>query len=388
MNISALNKEKCCGCALCASICPKGAIHMTPDELGNLYPSVDEKCIDCGKCLSVCSYNGEHELKEPIATFAACRTDKERLTKSSSGGVFAAIAESLNLSDEWYVAGCILDENLVPKHLVTSNKIEIEKMYGSKYVQSNIQDVYVQIKDKLKAGYKVLFSGTPCQVSAIQKYTKNHENLYTIEVICHGVTSPEMFDSYLLMYNKKQIREFIFRDKKQGWSFNNLIFYKDGRKKKINHRLSSYMTYFLNGETYRDCCYSCPFAKEMRGADLTIGDYWGIIKEKQSKGDFNSENGVSCLLTNSEKGRFLVDLAPITKYEVPYESIRKGNEPLNHPSTHTNRRFDVFRMWMENRNWIDVDKFFLKKDYSVMFKFWSIVPVKLQHLIRVVLGKR
>lgn len=388
MNVADLDKKQCCGCAYCITICPKSAIHMSLDECGALIPVVNQNCVDCGLCVSKCPYNALLSLKEPIATFAACRKEQDKIMKSSSGGVFAAIAESLNLSDEWYVAGCILDDNFIPKHIVSSDIQEIEKMYGSKYVQSDIQYVYAEIKEKLKNGYKVLFSGTPCQVNAIQKFTQNNENLYTIEVICHGVTSPEMFSSYLSLYNKENIKTFVFRDKNQGWTYNNLIVYKDGKRKKINHRLSSYMTYFLNGETYRESCYSCIFAKHLRGADITLGDFWGVVRECQANPNFSAEKGVSCLLVNTKKGYDLINHASILKNEVPYESIYKGNEPLNHPSTCTHRRSDIIEVWRKNREWKDVERYFRKHDYSVVFKFWSIIPLKVQHLIRVALGKR
>lgn len=381
--------KDCSGCALCVDICPKDCITMQPDGLGYLRPVIDDAvCIDCGLCAKKCVIVNPETTIIPQDTFAAVRTDSEKIKLSSSGGVFAAIAECL-IEKGWMVAGCILDENLNPRHILTDEVSKVRLMYGSKYVQSYTDGIYAQVATALKEGYNVLFSGTPCQVAAVKRFTKNHENLLTVEVICHGVPNVEMFHSALEAYDKAAIKHFVFRDKGQGWTFNNLITYKNGKAKKVNHRLSSYMTYFLEGETYRDSCYVCPYAKQERGADITLGDFWGVVGRREDlKEKINIEKGVSCLIVNTPKGMSVIQSSSIETFEVDYEDIKDGNEPLNHPSRHTDKRKVVISLWKQSKSWTDVHTYWKAHDYKVAYSIWSLIPMTLQHRIRLLLGKR
>lgn len=390
MNVASLDKTKCSGCGLCANVCAKQCIELMPDELGYLVPAVDAaKCTDCGLCVKSCVIENPPDLKMPLETFGAVRSDKDCVALSSSGGVFAAVAEQVISEGNWYVAGSTLDSSVSAVHILVDSLEGLKPLYGSKYVQSEMGSVYKEVKAKLAEGKKVLFSGTPCQVAAITRYTKNHPNLFTIEVICHGVANNEMFNSYLDMYGRNNIQIFYFRDKGQGWSYNNKIEYKNGKEKKLNHRMSSYMTYFLKGETYRDCCYQCPYARAERGADITIGDFWGIL---QTRPDLNEkidiEKGVSCLLVNTEKGSEIVKSAALDLYEVEYDAIRKGNGPLNEPSHHSSKREAILAEWSKRKDWKDVHAYWKKNDCKLTFILWSLVPISLQHKIRVILGKR
>ncbi|MGM9825341.1 MAG: Coenzyme F420 hydrogenase/dehydrogenase, beta subunit C-terminal domain [Paludibacteraceae bacterium] len=388
-NISGLDSSKCSGCGLCVNICPKNLISLQKDELGFIRPVVDNsRCLECGLCLKQCIIVSPMPAVQPIETYAAVRQDKEKIGKSSSGGIFAALAECA-LSKGWMVAGCILDNKQNPCHTLTTDKTLVEKMYGSKYVQSDIVSVYEDVLFSLQRGHHVLFSGTPCQIAAIKRYTKNHENLITAEVICHGVPNKEMFLSYLNMYDLVNIKKFEFRDKSQGWSFNNLFVYKNGKLKRLNHRLSSYMTYFLEGEIYRDSCYECPYAKPERVADITLGDFWGVVGQRPDlKKVIDIEKGVSCLLVNTSKGAELINHSGIEKFEVIYSTIQHGNGPLNHPSRHTLKRAAILGKWATNRDWSDVHGYWKRNDYRLSYLFWSKIPTKLQHKIRLLLGKR
>lgn len=390
MNVTSLHKTKCSGCGLCANVCAKQCIELKPDELGYLVPTVDAaKCTECGLCVKSCVIENPSDLKMPLETFGAVRSDKDSVALSSSGGVFAAVAEKVISEGNWYVVGSTLDSSVSAVHTLVDSHKSLKPLYGSKYVQSEMGGVYKEVKAKLAEGKKVLFSGTPCQVAAITRYTRSHPNLFTIEVICHGVANNEMFNSYLDMYGRNNIQIFYFRDKGQGWSFNNKIVYKNGKEKKLNHRMSSYMTYFLKGETYRDSCYQCPYARAERGADITIGDFWGIL---QTRPDLNEkidiEKGVSCLLVNTEKGSEIVRSAALDLYEVEYGAIRKENGPLNEPSHHSSKREAILAEWSKRKDWKDVHAYWKKNDRKLTFVLWSLVPISWQHKIRVMLGKR
>lgn len=391
MNVSELNIDQCSGCSLCASVCSTQSITIIPDKLGFLHPVVNmSSCLNCSLCVNKCIITNPQKQVLPQKTYAAIRKNKEKILLSSSGGIFAAIAEQVLQNDkDWSVVGCVLDKTFSAKHIVVNDVIPLVNLYGSKYVQSETTGIYEKVKSLLYAGKHVLFSGTPCQVAAVLRYTKNHPNLFTIEVICHGVANNEMFKSYLDIYNKTEIRNFYFRDKKQGWSFNNKIVYNNGKEKKINHRMSSYMTYYLRGEIYRDCCYKCPYAKPERCADITIGDFWGILQSKLDlKNRIKIENGVSCILINSNKGDLLIKKASIELYEVEYEDIKKENGPVNRPSIHTIKRDQILSIWNNQKNWKEVHSYWKKNDRKITFILWSMVPTSLQHTIRVILGKR
>lgn len=390
MNVAELEKSNCCGCGLCEKICPTSAIALEEDDIGFIYPFINQdKCINCGKCYDNCIISNPIQLKSPLLCFAAARKDKDKLEWSSSGGVFASIAESLIDKEDWGISGCVLDESFVAKQKLIFNNKNLKDMYGSKYVQSSMNDVFNDIVEALYAGKKILFSGTPCQVAAIKKYTQNHKNLYTIEVICHGVSNNKMFISYLELHNRDKIADFIFRDKSQGWTFNNKIVYVNEKIKKINHRMSSYMTYYLNGEIYRESCYNCPYACGSRCADMTIGDFWGIVRKRPELNKiFDVERGVSCLIINSMKGKKLLENSDLVYKEVSFKDIKEGNEPLNHPSSYSDKRNQILNEWKNGLNWEDVDLYWKKNDYSFCGYIWSKFPIKIQHAIRILMKKR
>lgn len=382
--------SECSGCGLCEAECPVHCITMQADSLGYIRPQIDDaRCIDCGLCARRCIIVQPMPTSMPLSTYAAVRKDSERIGESSSGGVFATIAESL-MADGWLVAGCVMDEGLVPRHVIASDTQTLRRMYGSKYVQSDTRGIYAAVKKALADGYKVLFSGTPCQVAAVKRHVGEHDSLATIEVICHGVPNLMMFHSSLHPIGQSaDISSFVFRDKAQGWTFNSLIVCKDGRKIQVNHRLSSYMTYFLEGETYRDSCYACPYASVQRGADITIGDFWGVVGQRPDlKDKINVGRGVSCMIVNTEKGMSITWQSQLHRFEVSYDDIRHGNEPLNHPSRHTAKRKTILSLWAQGKDWSKVDAYWRKHDLRFVYYLWSCIPTGLQHRIRLLLGKR
>lgn len=220
------DKSKCSGCEACKNICPQNAISMEIDEYGFIYPKINhDKCVKCGLCKRVCAYQKENTENEYIQVYAAMTHKEDILMKSASGGVFGTIAEEF-LNDEGIVYGCSMEiENdvITPKHIRITDKNDLEKLQGSKYVKSKINDVYTNVEEDLKNNKKVLFSGTPCQVDALKSYLKlknaKLDNLYTIDLICHGTPSTKMFQDYVKKYEKAlngKIINIKFRDKKIG----------------------------------------------------------------------------------------------------------------------------------------------------------------------------
>lgn len=382
--------KMCCGCGLCSAICPAQAIKMKRDSLGYIYPYIDKgRCIGCQKCTNLCILNKEHSFHSPIATYAGVRKDKQKLMLSSSGGVFAAVAEMI-LKQGGLVCGARIKDDFSVSHVIIDNINDLQPIVGSKYVQSNINELFRPLKNALAEGRIVLFSGTPCQVDAIRTYTENPNNLFTMEIVCHGVPNQVMFKSFLETIGEgKKLLSFQFRDKRQGWSFNHTVSFLDGSSKRINHRLSSYMTLFMKGCIYRESCYSCPYAGEKRNADVTIGDFWGVVRKRPDLvKKINIDKGVSCVIVSSEKGRDILSRSDISLYEVDYQDIIEGNGPLNHPSKKGEKQQDVLEIWGKRLMWKDVDDYWKRTFYKKRFKFWAVLPNSIRNRIRVMLKMR
>lgn len=294
------NVKACCGCMACVNSCHVGAIKFIMDENGFLMPQVDEnKCIKCGKCKAACPLCNDMKGELlPERCLAVMANDEIRMN-SSSGGVFPLLAEAV-LQESGFVAGAVWDENLHVKHILSNKIEEVKRMYSSKYVQSNIGNVFVEIKQVLENGSIVLFSGTACQVAGLKQYLgKDYVGLYTIDVVCHGVPSPGVFGSYL--NEKGTIKEISFRDKrKMGWKSGTVLRHQDDREEVLAVHEDVYMSAFLNNWSLRESCYNCQF-KSQKYSDITLGDFWGINQISE----FDDGLGTSFVTLNTEKGVIL-----------------------------------------------------------------------------------
>ena len=229
-------KSFCCGCKVCSSVCPVEAISLQNDEEGFWYPTIDEsKCIKCNKCRNVCPLSKAEieKIKEENQTYAVYSKVKEVLDNSTSGGIFTHISDII-LDEGGVVFGHAYDETLKCICKIARTKEERNTFRGSKYVQSDMNSVYEEIKNEVKIGKKVLVTGTPCQIDAVKNYFLNKipDNLFTMDIVCHGVPSPQIFSEYVVLQEKisgKKIKDFKFRDKKKGWTTPFRVFeYTDG----------------------------------------------------------------------------------------------------------------------------------------------------------------
>ena len=339
------NKSNCCGCTACVSKCPKNAIEMKEDENGFKYPIVDkEKCINCGMCDKVCPYNNEYKnkaiFKESIA-YGGWNKDEEEREKATSGGIFSSIAKYI-LENKGVVCGAIYDKDLKVVHTIVDNIEDLNKINGSKYTQSDMKDNFRKIKEYLDKNIMVLFSGTPCQVSGLNSYLgKEYDNLYTCDVVCHGVPSPKVFEKYkkdLETSNKSDIVKVNFRDKITGWQgYSFSAEFKNGKKYEINSKANPYMKAFIGDIDLRETCPTCKFAKLPRYTDFTLGDFWGV---DNCYPELNRENkGTSLILVHTEKGkRLLESREDIFLQQCDLEKAIKGNPSiLQHKPANKNR---------------------------------------------------
>lgn len=298
------NKSKCCGCTACESICTHDAITMHPDTLGFLYPIVDaNKCVECGLCRDVCQFHDNYKrydnYDEPIV-YALRHKDQEQLMRSQSGAAFFGVAQ-LMLSDNGVVYGAAFDETWRVTHQRAINTYELENLRMSKYVQSDIRGIYKQVREDLRHGLKVLFSGTACQVAGLKAFlpVKLHCNLVCVDIICHGVPSPKIWKEYISFLEtkyKSRIVRACFRDKRFGWHGAKETF-KFESGKEVFRQTSNYL--YFNGLSMRESCANCQYTNLKRVGDITIGDFWGIPKDSPYEKD---KKGLSLILINSDKG--------------------------------------------------------------------------------------
>lgn len=341
--IKVQNPKDCCGCTACASICGHDAITMEPDVLGFLYPKVDvSKCVECGLCETVCSFNENYDvtqnLDSPIA-YAARHKDVQEVKKSRSGAAFAAISDYI-LESGGVVYGAGYGEHFKVIHKRAMTKAERDEFRGSKYVQSDLTGVFRTVKEDLRQGRTVLFSGTPCQTSGLNSYVgeRLRKNLLLIDIVCHGTPGPNLWRDFLVYLEKKQgdeIRVVNFRDKElYGWKAHKESFiFKMGGGKKVT------FTYlFYQHIMFRHSCGVCPFTNLKRPSDITLADFWGW--EKSVPGMNDDDLGISLMLINTEKGR---EIFEAIKDKLEYKDVDPQNclQPnLCHPSAIHPKRMD------------------------------------------------
>ena len=323
---------------------------MEPDALGFLYPKVDEsKCVECGLCEKVCQFNDNYDrslnLEQPIA-YAARHKDISEVMRSRSGAAFVAISDYI-LEQGGVVYGAGYKDHFRVVHKRAATKEERDEFRGSKYVQSDLTGVFRQVKEDLRNGLTVLFSGTPCQTSGLNAFVgkKLRENLYLIDIVCHGVPGPYIWRDYLAYLEKKHgsmITYVNFRDKElYGWRAHKETFKFENGGGKMN------FTYlFYQHILFRHSCGVCHFTNLHRPSDITIADYWGW--ERTDK-DFNADNkGCSLVLCNTEKGRQLFEAVKDRMDTIPAELANVMQTHLAKPSQIHPKRMDFERYYIDN----------------------------------------
>ncbi len=328
--------DKCTGCGACYNKCPVDAITMEYNEEGFLFPKVSDGCVNCGQCLNVCPAAHPLPLHERPDSYAVWASDDIRL-KSSSGGMFSLLA-SYVLKHHGVVCGAAYTDQFQSVHHIWAEDEEgLAPLRGSKYVQSDTERTYREAKQYLDQGRMVLYTGCPCQIAALYRYLgKDHENLYTADLVCHGSNSVKAYQSFIREFSGGQeIEKVDFRDKKYySWSTPTVIYLKNGDVKKAAWNESVWNKGFLEGVHYRLNCAACPYAREERVADITMADCWQVHRIDPS---YDDRKGTSLVLVNSPKGRQLFDkLRRDMKLcrPVPLEEMRKYNGQLRGPSAH------------------------------------------------------
>ena len=370
--------KECCGCGICMAACSKHAISMKCDEKGFVYPTINHDiCIECGACKRACVFSKrsrKNDKSSILKCYAACNKDQRELNKSTSGGVFSAVAHSF-LDQGGNVVGAymgIADGKVDAYHIIIDTIESLPILQGSKYVQSNLWECLDPMDTLLKAGKKILFSGTPCQVDAIKNKFKKYleTQLFTIDVVCHCVPNKILLEAFIAEYQKKnniELKKIVFRDKENGWGHKGSIITNDNKNITFTREEFSFYSYFVAGEISRDSCYFCPYACQERVGDITIGDYWGIKKYDpqllvENGGGFEFEKGVSCLIVNSEHGEELLEKfgSMVQKVPIEVQHVVEINKQLREPSKYTELREKIFSLY-KNKGYSAVEKLFRKQ---------------------------
>lgn len=349
------DKKKCSGCSACAQRCPKHCISMQEDKEGFLYPHVNETtCIDCGICENVCPSIGKNNTSSFLGVYAAKIENEEIRMQSSSGGIFTFLAEKI-IREGGVVFGARFNKNWQVIHSYTEDIEGLVDFRGSKYVQSVVGDTYMEAERFLKEGRKVLYSGTPCQIAGLKHFLqKEYDNLLSVECVCHSVPSPLVWKKYLDQHrNGRIVKHINFRDKTSGWSkwkYSLVIDYVNGEKEVIPGG-QLYMKGLVANLITRPSCSDCKARGGRSGADISLGDFWGVWNINPKLDD---NKGTTIVIAYSDKG--LKVLNGIQLSEIAISDARSYNGGLCAPKPLHFKRESFFDMLSCS---VDVDSIIL-----------------------------
>lgn len=339
----------CTGCAACIAVCPKNAIIQKKIAFKSWIPEINTGlCVKCGLCVSVCSFEATECTYEKKA-FIAYNKDREMRVKSSSGGVFSALAVHV-LKQGGIVYGSELsfkDKKVSVRHVGIESIEDLPRVMGSKYVQSDCEQVYGQVKKQLDFGRIVLFSGCSCQIAGLLGYLKNTDrsNLYTLDLICHGTPSVALFQEYITFLERKYkgtINSLTFRDKDRTilYRIKISLICENGKKRNITIPMekSGYFMMFMGEQSYRPACYRCQYASLNKPADITMGDYFEVKADYpelfEGEAPIDDSCGLSSVIVHTTKGERLIlkSSAELFSQEVSVFKVKKSHANLNRPS--------------------------------------------------------
>ena len=343
------DKRQCSGCSACMAICPSNSISMQCDAEGFYYPNVNiETCINCNQCNDICPVENQFPKRDPQNAFAAKVIDIGKRLESSSGGIFTLFAEKI-LSEHGVVYGAAYDDNYSVHHIGITNFNQLPLLKGSKYLQSRMENAYVDIQSHVRQGKKILFVGTPCQVAGLNAVTpkKYEDSIITIELCCHGIASPLIWQKYLKEKGfKPEIIEYVnFKSRANGIT-NYTLDIKARDKRLTESKLTnSYMKGFLFNLYCRPICSNCTFRQFATNSDISIGDFWGIQIYYPTE---NDEHGCNQVLVLTNKGKQFID-------SLCFDSFKTFNITLG-------------EAYMGNTNYINSSPYHPKRDL-----FWKLI---------------
>lgn len=388
-NISKFNKKDCYGCTACEVVCPTKAIEIKPDEEGFYYPVIDKnKCIGCSACVKVCNIE-EYNLKkilneEPKNVYAVWSKELNSVLRSTSGGASYHMAYNF-IKNGGVVYGVVWSEHFVATHVRVDSIEKLDEIRGSKYVQSKLNGIFESVRADLNNNMKVLFLGTPCQVGGLKAIVKGKmlENLYTVDLVCHGTPSIKMFQAYISYLENKEkakIVDFQCRGKKRtGWRAYEEVKYDNGRMTK---KVSGYQPYFIgfyNALFSKWKCYDCGYSQRKRCGDVTLSDFWGSEKSDRRLAK-ERKFGYNLFSCNTEKGKTLLESVSddMTILQSSYEIAVRGDVRFRHSDTCPKIRNVIYKE-LDRIGFDGIKKHYLQVKH-LWIKRW--IPNSLINIIR------
>ena len=387
------NREDCCGCSACSQICPSNCIEMKVDAEGFMYPYINASiCVNCNLCEAVCPVWNQSESINPIAAYAVIYKEEGIREQSSSGGFFSALSDAV-LSKGGVVFGAQFDSSWQVEIAYTENKEEMHKFRGSKYVQANPRQAYVEARNFLQKGRRVLFSGTPCQITGLRRFLrKDYENLLAVDFICHGTPSPKVWEKYLY-----ETLSFVCKSPNRGktsgkyngkyYDFDSLTLDNNGCMR-IQSPLprNHYMMAFLNNLILRPSCYKCPSKSGKSHSDIPIADFWGIQHLLPSIDD---NKGISLVAINTNLGNevFQHIQSTIIHVKVNFEHAISYNPSWRESSPIHPQRKDFFQRLDRSGSVVELIDFELNRPNPINLKrrFWIFMKeLKIRGILPVV----
>ena len=386
-----IKKSECCGCFGCLNSCPKNCIQMKDDNEGFWYPEVDYfRCIKCNLCIKNCPalniHNKNEDVLKEVEVIAAYSKDEVLRLDSTSGGIFSEIAKYF-IKEKGIVYGAIYNQEHLVEHYRGTTVEDIDKLRQSKYLQSNIGDIYRKVKEDLINKKKVLFVGTPCHIAALNNYlSKNYDNLTTIDFLCRGINSPEAYKQYLKNLEKKyfsKIKRVIFKNKTYGWHrFSTKIIFENGQEYIQDRYTDSYMRGYLEGNLFmRPSCHECRYKSLPRYADITLGDFWGIEKVRP---DLDQDKGTSIFMLNTEKGKKVFESIEerIVFEKMKINDIYLGNTALTQRVLLTKKQQKMREIFFKNYKEKDFENLVLELLYqNRIVKFLKKIKSKVKRFL-------
>lgn len=380
--------NSCTGCKACLNVCTHNAISFCEDHYGFWYPVVDERlCVDCGLCENTCPSNNAPVLNAPLKAVIGHAVDVEEQKSSTSGGIASALCRHI-LRVGGVVYGCTATHYPLVHHISVENECDLELLKGSKYVQSNVEEVFKQVKQDLRER-KVVFVGTPCFCAGLKKYIrKDSENLMLIDFVCHGVPSQKILKDAVDEASKgKQVQTVQFRKKEQSGESKYGLFLSGENSGTIyqnTYPKDDYIVTFLSGVFYRPSCYECKYAQIERSSDITLGDYWDREKKTSLQ---NRQYGLSMIMANTEKGKQLLNECSSNIICIPADmnDFVARNGQLHHPMP-KHKFYEQFHQDYLSHGWKYVCKKYVKEEKKRVRN--ALLVLKIRDLIYMIPGMR
>ncbi len=371
--------KNCCGCTACYNICPTHAIEMVSDKEGFAYPVVSkEQCINCLKCSHVCPEKNPPALSDVYADVVVAQSKSDEvLSQSTSGGFIDALYKYVIDSLHGYGAGAVYNEEFLPTHIITDDYSKAKEFRNSKYAQSELTDIFSQIKDLLKDNKTVLFVGTPCQVAGLNTFLeRQYDNLITVDLVCRSVPSPKLFREYIKWQENRfnsKVKKLSCRKKTYGYHSGALeIEFENHKKYAGSNRVDYYMKAFHKDICSRNSCYSCSFKTKHRCSDFTVFDSFSA-EQVTTQTLHDNDRGYSNVLVHTQKGKeLLYSLSDLMLYKADADKMFEFTGNMESQSIKRKPQRDTF--------YADLDKLgfekTVKKYVSVTLKDRAIESIK------------